>query len=274
MQYINLNNGVKMPQLGFGVYQIQNSQMPEVMMHAFSTGYRSIDTAQLYGNESGLGKAIQSSEINREDLFITTKVWNSHHGYKAALEAFEESIQRLQIDYLDLYLVHWPAPDFDKYIETYQALETLYERGKVRAIGVCNFDIEHLDNVLAKCEVTPVVNQIECHPYFQQKEMKKYCAERNISVESWSPLYRGEEIFGEPIIQSLANKHNKTAAQIILRWHIQEGSIVIPKSVTPERIKENFDIFSFELSDDDMEKISSLNQNKRRGPIPKEMHIV
>src|SRR5699024_5265368 len=162
-----------------------------------------------------------------------------------------------QLDYLDLYLVHWPAPNFNKYIETYKALETLYEQKKVRAIGVCNFDIDHLDNLLAKCEVIPVVNQIECHPYFQQKEMKQYCTQHNIYVESWSPLYRGEEVFSEAIIQDIAKRHHKTAAQIILRWHIQEGSIVIPKSVTPKRITENFDIFDFQLSDADMEMISS-----------------
>lgn len=263
-----------MPQLGFGVYQIQNEQMPEVMKHAFDIGYRSIDTAQIYRNESGLGDAIQASGLQREELFITTKVWNSHHGYEATLEAFEASLQRLQLDYLDLYLVHWPAPNFNKYIETYKALETLYEQKKVRAIGVCNFDIDHLDNLLAKCEIIPVVNQIECHPYFQQKEMKQYCAEHNIYVESWSPLYRGEEVFSEAIIQDIAKRHHKTAAQIILRWHIQEGSIVIPKSVTPKRITENFDIFDFQLSDDDMEMISSLDQHKRRGPIPNEMHTI
>lgn len=274
MQYVTLHNDVNIPQLGFGVYLIKNEQMESVMEHAFKAGYRAIDTAQIYHNESGLGKAIKNSNINREELFITTKVWNSHQGYEKTLEAFEESLARLQLDYVDLYLVHWPAPKFNKYIETYQALEKLYEEKRVRAIGVCNFDIDHLEQLFNNCGIKPVVNQVECHPYFQQKEMKKFCHEHGIYVQSWSPLYRGEEIFDEPVIQSLAKKHEKTPAQIILRWHLQENSIVIPKSITPKRIKENIDVFDFSLTDEDMELISTLDQHKRRGPVPKEMHNV
>lgn len=274
MKYITLNNGVTMPQLGFGVYKIANQDMSTVMKNAFSVGYRSIDTAQYYQNERGLGEAIKDSHLSREELFITTKVWNSHHGYEETLKAFSESLERLQLEYIDMYLIHWPAPNFNKYLDTYRALETLYEQQLVRAIGVCNFDIEHLESLLSHCEIKPAVNQIECHPYFQQQNMKQFCKKEDIFVEAWSPLFRGEEVLNDPIIQALAKKHHKTAAQIILRWHLQEASIVIPKSVTPKRIVENFKLFDFELTDEDMDSIYSLDQNKRRGPIPKEMHLI
>lgn len=274
LQYVTLHNGVTIPQLGFGTYLIPNEQVADAIKHALDAGYRHIDTAQYYKNESGIGEALKASGINREDLFITTKVWNSHHGYEQTLEAFEESLERLKLDYIDLYLVHWPCPKFDKYVETYKALETLYKEGKVRAIGVCNFDIEHLERLFAECEIKPMINQVECHPYFQQKEMKRFCREHQIQFESWSPLYRGEEVLEEPIIKELAKKHGKTPAQIILRWHLQEGSIVIPKSVNPERIRKNIDVFDFTLSDEDMELIASLDRNQQRGPVPKEMHRI
>ncbi len=274
LQYVTLHNGVTIPQLGFGTYLIPNEQVADAIKHALDAGYRHIDTAQYYKNESGIGEALKASGINREDLFITTKVWNSHHGYEQTLEAFEESLERLKLDYIDLYLVHWPCPKFDKYVETYKALETLYKEGKVRAIGVCNFDIEHLERLFAECEIKPMINQVECHPYFQQKEMKRFCREHQIHFESWSPLYRGEEVLEEPIIKELAKKHGKTPAQIILRWHLQEGSIVIPKSVHPERIRKNIDVFDFTLSDEDMELIASLDRNQQRGPVPKEMHRI
>lgn len=274
LQYVTLHNGVTIPQLGFGTYLIPNEQVADAIKHALDAGYRHIDTAQYYKNESGIGEALKASGINREDLFITTKVWNSHHGYEQTLEAFEESLERLKLDYIDLYLVHWPCPKFDKYVETYKALETLYKEGKVRAIGVCNFDIEHLERLFAECEIKPMINQVECHPYFQQKEMKRFCREHQIQFESWSPLYRGEEVLEEPIIKELAKKHDKTPAQIILRWHLQEGSIVIPKSVNPERIRKNIDVFDFTLSDEDMELIASLDRNQQRGPVPKEMHRI
>lgn len=263
-----------MPQLGFGVYQIPNEDMGVVMEHAFKTGYRSIDTAQFYNNEQGLGAAIQKSGIARKDLFITTKVWNSHHGYEKTIEAFQKSLDLLQLDYIDLYLIHWPAPNFKLYIDTYKAMETLYEKGKIKALGVSNFDIEHLEHLLDECHIVPTVNQVECHPYFQQKEMKQFCKQHDIIVESWSPLYRGEKLLEEPLIVQLANKHHKTPAQIILRWHLQEACIVIPKSVTPKRIEENFSIFDFQLSEEDMSDLSNLDRGDRRGPIPKEMHNV
>lgn len=274
MQHVTLNNGITMPQLGFGVYLIKDEKMDTVVEHAFQAGYRAIDTAQIYQNEAGLGRAIKKSNLKREELFITTKVWNSHQGYDKTLEAFEDSLERLQLDYIDLYLVHWPTPKFNKYIETYKALEKLYEDGKVRAIGVCNFELEHLETLLNECRIKPVVNQIECHPYLQQREMKAFCKDQQIFIQSWSPIYRGEEIFDEPIIKALAEKHGKTPAQIIIRWHLQENSIVIPKSVTPSRIRENIDVFDFNLTKEDMESIRTLDQNKRRGPHPNEMHNV
>lgn len=274
MQYVTLNNGVKMPQLGLGVYQIDNAIIQDVVLTAYNAGYRLIDMAQYYQNETGIGELIKSEKLNREEIFITTKVWNSHQGYEKTLEAFEMSREKLGVDYVDLYLIHWPAPQFNLYIETYRALEKLYRDGKVRAIGVSNFDIEHIEDIMRQCEVKPVVNQVECHPYLQQQALKAFCKANDIYVEAWSPLYRAEHIFQEPVIQELAKKHGKSPAQIILRWHLQEETIVIPKSQTPERIRENIDVFDFVLTEEEMEQMRSLDRNKRRGHVPKEMHII
>lgn len=274
MQYQTLNNGVVIPQLGYGVYKIPEDEVVETTTTAIKNGYRSIDTAQYYHNEHGVGKAIKASNIPREDLFITSKVWNSHQGYKRTLQAFEESMEKLGLDRLDMYLVHWPAPEHDLYIETYEALEKLHKDGRIRAIGVCNFEIEHLKRLLDTCEIPPVVNQIECHPYLQQHDIKGFCKEQNIFIESWAPLCRGGSLFEEVIILNLAKKHNKTPAQIVLRWHVQENSIAIPKSVTPSRIKENIDIFDFELTEDDMKNISALDRNKRMGKHPNDMNVM
>ena len=274
MLYKILNNGVEIPQLGYGVYKIPESEIVSTTTTALANGYRSIDTAQFYKNEQGVGEAIKHSGILREDLFITTKVWNSHQGYTKTLEAFEESLDYLGLEHLDLYLVHWPAPAHDLYIETYEALEKLYKDGRVRAIGVCNFEIEHLERLLDHCEVPPAVNQIECHPYLQQQEIKAYCKEKGILIESWGPLQRAGSLFEEETITRLAAKHHKTPAQIILRWHIQENAIVIPKSVTPSRIKENINVFNFSLSDDDMADIRLLDRNERMGRHPNEMNIM
>lgn len=274
MQYVTLNNGVRMPQLGFGVYKIPQDTIVAATKSALGAGYRSIDTAQYYENEHGVGEAIRTSGVAREDLFITTKVWNSHQGYKKTLNAFEDSLQKLGLDYIDMYMVHWPAPEHDLYIETYEALEKLYKDGRVRAIGVCNFEIEHLERLLDTCEIPPVVNQIECHPYLQQNEIKAFCKEKDIFIESWGPLRRGGSLFEEKVIRDLANKHNKTPAQIILRWHLQEHSIAIPKSVTPSRIKENMNVFNFSLSEDDMVDITTLDREERMGKHPNEMNIM
>lgn len=272
LNYITLNNGVKMPQLGYGVFKVTHDEVKEAVTHALNAGYRSIDTAQYYENEAGVGEAIRESDIPREEIFVTTKVWNSHHGYDKTLEAFEQSLSLLGLDYIDLYLVHWPTPKFDLYVETYQALEKLYRDGRVKAIGVSNFHIEHLERILDECEIVPVVNQVECHPYLQQKELKQFCKQHNIALEAWSPLFKGGEVLQDTVIQEIAQKYNKTAAQVILRWHIQEDTIIIPKSVTPSRIQENIDVFHFFLTDEEMEKIAQLNRNERVGKDPNDMH--
>lgn len=273
MEYVTLNNGLKMPQLGFGVWKVPNEEVVSPVEHALKVGYRSLDTAKVYGNEVGVGEAISNSGIPREELFITTKVWNSDHGYENTLKAFDASLEKLGLDYVDLYLIHWPTPNFDQYVETYKALETLYKDGKVKAIGVCNFDIEHLERILNECEVVPVLNQVECHPYLQQKELRGFCEKHNIYVESYSPLMNGKDVLQSEELQNLAGRKGKTVAQTILRWHLQSGMIVIPKSVTPNRIEENLDVFDFELTDAEMQEINELDRNVRRGALPSEMNV-
>ncbi|MBY0120984.1 aldo/keto reductase [Bacillus sp. S/N-304-OC-R1] len=273
MNFVTLNNGLKMPQLGFGVWQVEDNQAAEAVAKALEAGYRSIDTAMIYKNENGVGKAIKESGIPREELFITTKVWNTDQGYDNTLRAYEESLERLGLDYVDLYLIHWPTPQYDQYVDTYKALEKLYKDGRVKAIGVCNFDIEHLERILNECEVKPVLNQIECHPYLDQHELKEFCGKHDIFVEAWSPLHQGGEVLKDETILSIASAHGKTPAQIVLRWHLQNNTIVIPKSVTPARIEENFNVFDFELTANEMEQINKLNRNERKGPKPSEFNM-
>ncbi|ASV69639.1 aldo/keto reductase [Cytobacillus sp. FSL W7-1323] len=273
MNTITLNNGVEMPQLGFGVWQVQNEEATAAVQTAIEVGYRSIDTAMIYQNEEGVGKAIKNAGIAREDLFITTKVWNTDQGYEQTLKAFDESLEKLGLDYVDLYLVHWPTPQFDTYVDTYKALEKLYKDGRVKAIGVCNFHIEHLERILNECSVKPVLNQVECHPYLSQNELKEFCKKHDIYVEAWSPLQQGGEVLQLDSIKEIANSVGKTPAQVVLRWHLQNDTIVIPKSVTPSRIKENFDVFDFELSQAQMETINKLNRNERKGPDPSDMNV-
>lgn len=264
---VKLNNDVLIPQLGLGVYKAhEGREIQETVRTALEAGYRSIDTAALYGNEHGVGLAIQGSGVPRDEVFITTKVWNADQGYDSTLKAFEVSMRRLGVDYVDLYLVHWPVAR--RFKKTWQALEYLYEQKVVRAIGVSNFQPHHLDELLADAHVIPAVNQIELHPRLTQTELRQYCADKGIAVESWSPLMHGGEILRDPVVLRLAERHGKAPAQVILRWHIQHGLIAIPKTVTPQRIHENFDIFDFELGTDDMRVIDGLNQDKRVGPDP------
>ena len=272
MDFVTLNNGLKMPQLGFGVWQVPDEEAATAVTNAFKVGYRSIDTAMVYKNEKGVGKAIKESSIPREELFITTKVWNSDQGYENTLRAFDESLERLGLDYVDLYLIHWPTPQYDEYVDTYKALEKLYKDGRVKAIGVCNFEIEHLERILKECEVKPVLNQVECHPYLAQNELKEFCAKHDIFVEAWSPLDQGGEVLQDDVIIKIAESKRKTPAQVVLRWHLQNNTIVIPKSVTPSRIEENFQVFDFELNDNEMEQINGINKNRRKGPHPNDLN--
>ena len=268
-EMITLHNGVEMPQLGFGVFKVKNgSETVESVKKALEAGYRAIDTAAIYENEEGVGQAVRESGIPREELFITSKVWNSDQGYESTLKAFDASLERLGMDYLDLYLIHWPGKD--KYLDTWKALEKLYKDGKVKAIGVSNFHVHHLENLLANSEIKPVINQIELHPYLSQVEIREYCEKHEIKVEAWSPLGRGT-LLDEPTINHIAKKHGKTAAQVIIRWHLQHDIVVIPKSITPSRIEENAQVFDFSLSLNEMNQIDALNKNERTGSNPDEL---
>lgn len=263
---VTLHNGVKMPQFGLGVYKVEKGAVVfNTVKTALNDGYRSIDTAAFYDNEEGVGEAIKESGIPREEIFVTTKVWNSDHGYEETLKAFELSRKKLDLDYIDLYLIHWPVKG--KYLETWKAMEKLYQDGKVRAIGVSNFHIHHLQDLMAHSNEKPVVNQVELHPLLNQTELRKFCKENNIAVESWSPLARGA-VLDDSVLRSIAEKYGKTPAQVVIRWHLQNDLIVIPKSITPARIKENADVFDFELTNDEIHRIDGLNQNKRLGSDP------
>ncbi|MGW7254431.1 aldo/keto reductase [Streptomyces sp. NPDC054834] len=265
---IILNNGVEMPQLGFGVWQVPDDEAEQAVAAALEAGYRSIDTAAIYGNEEGTGKAIAAAGLPREDVFVTTKLWNSDQGYDSALRAFDTSLAKLGLEYIDLYLIHWPLPARGKYVDTYKAFEKLLSDGRVRAIGVSNFLPEHLEHLLAETSVVPAVNQIELHPHLQQHEAREYHAEHGIAVEAWSPLGSGKGLLEVPAVVAIAQKHNRTPAQVVLRWHLQLGNIVIPKSVTPSRIRENIDVFDFSLDTEDLAAISALNEDRRLGPDP------
>jgi 2,5-diketo-D-gluconate reductase A len=265
---IRLNNGVSMPQLGFGVFQVPDAETEAAVTTAFELGYRSIDTAAGYGNEAGVGAAVARSGIPRNELFITTKLVNSEHGYDQALRAFDKSLDLLGLEQLDLYLVHWPRPAVDKYVETWRAFEKLLADGRVRAIGVSNFQPAHLRRVIDETGTVPAVNQIELHPYLTQTELRDVDAKLTIATEAWSPLAKGGDLLSEPLLTGLADKYGRTAAQIVLRWHIQLGNVVIPKSVTPSRMKENIEVFDFELAEDDMEGITAMDRGLRTGPDP------
>ncbi|MFG2659770.1 aldo/keto reductase [Streptomyces sp. NPDC048425] len=265
---IILNNGVEMPQLGFGVWQVPDAEAEKAVATALEAGYRSIDTAAIYGNEEGTGKAIAASGIAREKLFVTTKLWNADQGYDATLRAFDASLDKLGLDYLDLYLIHWPLPSKDSYVDTYKAFEKIYADGRAKAIGVSNFLPEHLERLIGETSIIPAVNQIELHPHLQQRAAREFHAEQGIATEAWSPLGQGKGLLEVPAIVAIAQKHGRTPAQIVLRWHVQLGNVVIPKSVTPSRIVENIDVFGFELDVEDIAAISALNEDRRLGPDP------
>jgi diketogulonate reductase-like aldo/keto reductase len=263
---VPLNDGNRIPQLGFGVFQVPPEVTAEVVLHALRTGYRSIDTAAAYSNEAEVGKAIKSSGLAREEVFVTSKLWNNDQGHDQALRAFQASVERLGFDYLDLYLIHWPAPARGLYVETWQALVEL-DSSAARSIGVSNFEIEHLERIIDATGVIPPINQVELHPRFQQSALRRFHAEHGIVTEAWSPLGRGR-ILDDPTLVEIAHAVGRTPAQVVLRWHIQLGNVVIPRSVKPERIEENFRIFDFELSDDAMRAIEGLDADERIGPDP------
>lgn len=270
---VKLNNGVEMPQLGFGVFQVPDDETTAAVKAALDAGYRSIDTATIYGNEAGVGKALAESGIARDDLFVTTKLWNSEQGYDATLKGFDASLAKLGLEQLDLYLIHWPTPERDLYADTWKAFEKLYADGRVRAIGVSNFHPAHLERVLDTGSVVPAVNQVELHPYLRQTEVRAFDAKHGIATEAWSPLAKGGDLLAEQAVKALAEKHGRTPAQVVLRWHLQLGNIVIPKSVTPSRIKENLDVFGFTLSEDDVASLSGLDRGERTGPDPDTFNV-
>ncbi|WP_179295640.1 aldo/keto reductase [Bacillus sp. FJAT-45350] len=261
-----LANGVKMPWLGLGVYKAEEGkEVEEAVKIALQAGYRSVDTAMIYQNEEGVGKGIRDSGVNRDEIFVATKVWNTDQGYEETLQAFEESRQKLGLDVIDLYLVHWPVEG--KYKETWRALEKLYKDGKVRAIGVSNFQIRHLEDLIKDAEIKPMVNQVEFHPNLTQKELLNFCKKEQIQLEAWRPLTQGK-LFTDPVVMALAEKYSKTPAQILLRWNLELEVVTIPKSVNKERITANADIYSFSLETEDIEQLDNLNKNERYGPDP------
>ena len=268
---VTLNNGVEIPQLGFGVFQIPEDETTAAVSAALETGYRHIDTAAAYGNEAGVGRALADSGLSRDELFITTKVWKSDQGYDATLRAFDTSLAALGLDRLDLYLIHWPTPARDLYADTWRALERLVEEGRLRAAGVSNFQPAHLQRLLDGSSLVPTINQIELHPGLQQSELRAFHAEHGIATEAWSPLAQGA-VLDDEAITSIAGRTGKSPAQVVLRWHLQLGNVVIPKSVTPSRIRENFEVFDFELTDEDMSTIAGADRDLRTGPHPDEFN--
>ncbi|HEY9333430.1 MAG TPA: aldo/keto reductase [Kribbella sp.] len=269
---ITLNNGVRIPQRGFGVFQVPLGDTQAAVEQALEIGYRHIDTAAAYNNEAGVGAAVRASGLARDELFVTTKLRNGEHGYESALTAYDETLQRLGLDYADLYLVHWPNPTVDRYVDSWRALERIYADGRVRAIGVSNFLPEHLDRLAKESEIVPAVNQIELHPTYQQRELTELCAERSIAVTAYSPLGQGGDL-DHPVLAAIADAHGVTPAQAILRWHLQRGHIVIPKSVNPERIRANFALDGFELSDDEVASVTALENGNRLGSDPRTFAI-
>ncbi|WP_308465714.1 aldo/keto reductase [Rathayibacter soli] len=264
---LTLNDGQPIPQLGFGVYKIPDADASSAVRVALDAGYRHIDTAALYRNESGVGAGIAASGVPREEIFVTTKVWNDDQGYDRTLHAFDASLKRLGLENVDLYLIHWPAPKQDLFVETWRALEQLKADGRTRSIGVSNFQPHHLARLLEHAQTVPAINQIELHPWLQQRELRVVDRLHDILTEAWSPLARGRAI-GDPTLEAIGARYGKTAAQVVIRWHLQLGNVVIPKSVTPARIRENFDVFDFTLDEDDLALIDALDSDERTGSHP------
>ncbi|HGO2132387.1 TPA: aldo/keto reductase [Staphylococcus aureus] len=268
-----LNNGYPMTSVGLGVYKISDEDMTKVVNAAIDAGYRAFDTAYFYDNEASLGRALKDNGVDREDLFITTKLWNDYQGYENTFEYFNKSIENLQTDYLDLFLIHWPCEADGLFLETYKAMEELYEQGKVKAIGVCNFNVHHLEKLMAQSSIKPMVNQIEVHPYFNQQELQEFCDRHDIKVTAWMPLMRNRGLLDNPVIVKIAEKYHKTPAQVVLRWHLAHNRIIIPKSQTPKRIQENIDILDFNLELTEVAEIDALNRNARQGKNPDDVKI-
>jgi 2,5-diketo-D-gluconate reductase A len=269
---ISLHDGVEIPQLGFGVFQIPPEETQEKVEEALDAGYRHVDTAAAYRNEPGVGAAIAASGVRREDVFVTTKLWNSEQGYDSTLRAFEKSVERLGTGHVDLYLIHWPLPAKDLFLDTWRAFERIQEEGGARSIGVSNFRVEDLERIEREAEKRPTVNQVELHPRLQQAELRAWHADNEVATEAWSPLAQGE-LLEEGTIETVAAHHDRTPAQVILRWHLQLGNVVIPKSSSPERIRENFEVFDFELSEDDMAALERLDTGERTGPDPATFNV-
>ena len=264
---VKLNNGVEIPQLGFGVFQIPPEETKDATLVALDVGYRHLDTAEMYGNEEGVGEAVRASGLAREDIFVTSKLIIFYHGYDDAMKAFDTSLETLDIDYLDLFLIHWPLPEVGDFVETWRAMQDMYASGRVHAIGVSNFQPHHLQRLVDEATVVPAVNQIEVHPYLTQDDVRGFGNDLGIETEAWSPIAQGN-VLDDSVLVRIAEAVGKTPAQVTLRWHIQRGDIIFPKSVTRSRVEENFDLFDFELADDDMWAISGLNRNERTGPDP------
>ena len=266
--FVKLNDGRSIPQIGLGVWRADDAQAAEAVRTALQAGYRHVDTAAIYGNEAGVGEGIRTSGVKREEIFVTTKLWNDAQGSDSALKAFDASLKRLGLDYIDLYLIHWPAPRKGLYLDSWRALIRLKQQGRVKSIGVSNFMPEHLDRIIGETGVTPVLNQIELHPAFQQSALRAAHAKHGIVTEAWSPLGQGQ-LLNDAVLQAIAAKHKRTPAQVILRWHMQSDIVAIPKSITPSRIRENFDIFGFTLDADDLARIAGLDSKSGRiGPDP------